>query len=550
MQYASVCLFVDRARLVDNGFQLHRGNAAAVARLCRALDGMPLALELAAARLAVESIDELMADERGLVVRLERQAPDSRMSSLARSLEWSLEKLDPADLALFQQLAVFSSPFTRDQVLGLAADPASAQETLDRLVRGAMVVRDPESARYRVLATSKEYLDRHSGAADLDERQRRHADLMLRRARDVSPIFRTSRQHYACEILRAEFADYRQAMHWFLSHDALDDATDLLLQLFQFGFNNAIAEVSDWATQLAALIPDDHPRAAEVCGASALAWWSRGQTEAAIEAGQRAVRCAEGNPGASTIWARMALVNALSYAGRMDEVGPNFAAHMDELRRSSEEYWNVLGLGYEGISMMMFGRSDRAQERIEKALSLARRSGNPECLHWALYCLGRLLEPTDPETAMVAFEEAMDAARSVESRLYLGFDLLEWVGVRRRLGDAPNAVVGLLELIDILHSSGNTAQRSQLYCEIARVLADAGEVSAAGVVFLARSGLPHMPKGQHLAEPETALNDRLRELAGAQWPVLQVRAAAMTDSALLTFARARLEALIEPPAAA
>jgi predicted ATPase len=549
-RFEGVQLFLERARRVDRAFRLDAGNSATVGRLCRALDGIPLALELAAARLAVDAIDELVSDERSIVTRLTGADPDDRRSSLFHSLEWSLAQLSAQERALFDALSAFAAPFTREQMLGLAHDRATANESLDHLVRCAIVARDPDSVRFRLLATSRDYVERHTDEATRAQRRERHARLMLDRAREVGPIFRTSRQQYACDLLRSEFSDYRQAMHWFLNHRMIDEGAALLVELFQFGFNNAIAEVNEWAVETSTLIIDQHPLASEVCGAAAMAWWSRGETDEAVDLGERAVRCASSTVGASTIWARTALQNAFAYAGRMAEAVPNHLAQVEELRRSTDPYWNLLGLGFEAISLMMVGRPERARDRVDRALALARKTRNPECQHWALYCLGRLLEPTDPPAASAAFEEAMDAARSVESRLYLGFDLLEWVALRRRLEDLPNAIVGLLELMDILHSSGNSSQLSQLYTEVAQVLAESGQVAEGVVVFLARAGLPHMPKGAHSAEPDTAVGDRLRDLAGSAWPVLEVRAAAMTDEVLMTFARQHLEAVLRQRAAA
>jgi tetratricopeptide (TPR) repeat protein len=320
-----------------------------------------------------------------------------------------------------------------------------------------------------------------------------------------------------------------------------DQGAALLVAIFQFAFNEMLSEVNEWAFQLAALVSDRHPLAPEVCGAAAMAAWSSGDTDAAITLGLRAVDCSAELGGGSTIWARTALQNALGYAGRISEVGPHYMALVDECRRSEDPYWNVLGVGFEAVSLMMVGRLDRARDRIDKALALARRVGNPDCLHWALYCLGRALAPADPEAASAAFQEAMDAVRSVDSRLYLTLDVLEWVAVRRRLGDVPSAVVGLLELQELLHSSGNASQLSQMYAEVAQVLVEMGEVSAASIVFLARSGLPQLPKGIHEAESEADLLKRLRRLGDRDWRVLEVRAVAMTNETLMTFARDQLE---------
>jgi hypothetical protein len=80
-----------------------------------------------------------------------------------------------------------------------------------------------------------------------------------------------------------------------------------------------------------------------------------------------------------------------------------------------------------------------------------------------------------------------------------------------------------------------------MYTEVAQVLVEMGEISAATIVFLARSGLPQLPKGVHEAEPEADLLERLRRLADQDWPVLEVRALAMTNETLMTFARDHLE---------
>jgi predicted ATPase/class 3 adenylate cyclase len=540
-QFESAQMFVERARDVVSGFELDSETAPAVARLCRAVEGLPLGLELGAARLDVDSISELSSAGDNLVQHLERYDSAERADSLGGSLEWSLQQLSLGENELFELLAAFCGPFSREQAREMAGRPDTVDRDLDHLLRCALVSRDPETMRFRLPVTSRQYAHARHGEAAWPAIRERHARLMLGRAVELGAAFLGPDQQATRRSLREEFADHREAMQWFLGREMVDEGAELLVALFQFAFNQFLTEVHGWARQMERLIPDGHPLAAEVCGAAALAAWSSGETEVAVAHGERAITNAGLQVGSSTVWARTALQNAWGYVGRMDKVAPHYLALTEELSRSPEPYWQTLGLGFQAISNWMAGRRDRAEERAARAVALARRLGNPECIHWALYCRGRILEPTDPDAASAAFEEAIDAARSVDSGFYLSLDLLEWAGLKRRLGQRSVAAVALLELLDLLHTSGNSSQLSQMYLEIAHLLADEGDGASGAVVFLGRVGLPQMPKGRHEAEPDSALAERLRVLTAEQWSSYESRAVAMTHDTLMHFARSRLE---------
>jgi hypothetical protein len=118
----------------------------------------------------------------------------------------------------------------------------------------------------------------------------------------------------------------------------------------------------------------------------------------------------------------------------MDALVRQFGVLRDELHATGDPFWQVDALGMEAIGLIMAGRPEAAEERARRALAVARGLGNPDCSQWALHALGRALAPRDPRAASDAFEAAMDAARTVESRFNIGLALVEWVGLRRRLG--------------------------------------------------------------------------------------------------------------------
>jgi len=541
---AAVDLFVDCARSVDPSFAVDRGNAQVVAGLCRALDGMPLALELAAARLSVESIQDLARDGAALIDRL-GPTPGGRGLSMRSVVDWSYQRLRPDDQRLLQRLSVFAAAFTRDMALAVGRSGAGpTSQAFDRLLRSSFVVRDAvHQYRFRLLDSAREHARAKlpPGAAyDLD---RRHAELMLGRARVYGPMIRTGEEASASEVLAADFSEYRRAMTWYLREDRVDEAAEMLVEIFQFCHFQLLAEAHAWALDLASRIPADHPLTGDVGGAAALAAWFGGDTDRAVQLGLGAVDSAASGDR-PPYWARLALVDALGYAGRMEELSQHFIALVREQRTSPEPFWQINALGYEALSFLMFGRSADAEQRVDRALALARQLGNPDCRHWALYCHARVLAPHDPERACVAYEEAMAATRSVGSDWNLSLDLVEWAGLKRQLGDPGAAAVGLLELLDLLGGSGNRSQLSPTLRQTAEVLAAAGMQEAASLVLLSRAGLPQMPKGPPEETSEDALSSHLRAAVGGDWSRLEIQARSMAEHDLIRYCKEALSAMI------
>lgn len=541
----SVQLFVDRAHSSDPHFAVTDNNAGALATLCRALDGLPLALELAAARLDVETLDDLVDDLPSLFARLETSAvAATHGTSVLVPLRWNLSRLTASELALFQRLAVFAGPFTRDMALRMAAEPTEAHRDLDRLVRTSVVVRDqamPE--RFRLLSSARGMARSDVGPGDWDAWRGQHAELMVERSERHGSLLHTDREREAVEALRADFLDLHDAMTFLLERDAVVPAARMVVALFQFALFQPRPEVYRWAETVADRIDDRDPYAAEVLGAAAVAAWFGGDTERALVVGSRAVVVAT-DQGGSTVWARTALVDALSYANRLGDVPTHFDALTDELRCSDDPFWRINGLGFEALSHSLFGRAGAAAACAERALALARQLGNPDCTQWALFSLGRVLAPRDPEAACAAFEQAMEAAREVESRFNIGLSLVEWVRLKRRHRDVRNAVAGCIDLLDMLAVSGNRSQLSQILRESGLVLAEAGRLELAAVVLLSRQGLPEMPSAPHEVADDEAQLTELRRTLGDAWPQVSIRAKAIAEHELISSCGAELADLI------
>jgi predicted ATPase len=185
MRYGAVRLFVDRAAAAAPEFALDEENAADVARICLRLDGLPLALELAAGRLAAlgpAAIAERL-DDRFRVLRTDSHVSPTRQHTLTATLDWSHELLEPDERTLFRRLGVFAGGFDLEAVESVCAggglDGATIADVLARVVEKSLVATDASSSRdrrYRLLETVRLYArDRLGEAGETSEVASRHA---------------------------------------------------------------------------------------------------------------------------------------------------------------------------------------------------------------------------------------------------------------------------------------------------------------------------------------------------------------------------------------
>jgi predicted ATPase/DNA-binding CsgD family transcriptional regulator len=225
----AVALFVDRASRVRPWFTLDATNEAAVRTLCRRLDGIPLALELAAAWLSTLTPAQIAAgldDRFALLVRGSRSAA-RRQQTLAASIDWSHNLLDEADRVVFRRLGAFKGGFTLDAARAVCADgPGGAVAESDvlaalgRLVdKSLVVVEERESeARYRLLETIRQYaVDKLVTAGEQEAASDRHLDHFLALGEVTEPELEGPRQDATLDWVEAEHDNLRAALDWGLA---------------------------------------------------------------------------------------------------------------------------------------------------------------------------------------------------------------------------------------------------------------------------------------------------------------------------------------------
>ena len=256
MASPAVALFVDRARAVRPDFALTEANAAAVVAICRRLDGLPLAIELAAARTR-------LLDPGALLDRLSRSldalgtgAVDlpERQRTLRATVEWSVGLLDDAERSLLEIMAIFTGGWTVEaaaEVAGLEED--RALDLTEALARHSLVQPDrtEHGPRVRMLETIREFVaERLAARPDAAEVARRHAGYYRALAEQADRLLRGAGQREWAERLQAEAGNLAAAVRWYLAHDR-EPLPHLLRVLWLFWeLRDHLGEVRTWVGQL------------------------------------------------------------------------------------------------------------------------------------------------------------------------------------------------------------------------------------------------------------------------------------------------------------
>lgn len=261
LDYPASRLFIDRAQAVAPTFRLTAENAAAVAQICHQLDGIPLALELAAARVGamrVEQVAERLHDRFTLLTRSRRTAL-LRHQTLRSLIDWSHELLSEPERVLWRRLSQFAGGWTLAAAEAVCSAPpvlrGDVLELLTHLVEKSLVVLDTQSdaPRYRLLETIREYgLEKLQAADELQSTRGRHLHHFVDLAETIRPMLTRQDQlrgHAQAEI---ELDNLRVALHWSLSSGQPELGLRLFSSLTRFWYKNLLwKEMVGWQERLA-----------------------------------------------------------------------------------------------------------------------------------------------------------------------------------------------------------------------------------------------------------------------------------------------------------
>jgi predicted ATPase len=379
----AVALFVDRARAVRPGFALTEGNAGAVAEICRRLEGLPLAIELAAARTRLLDPPALLDRLVSSLDALGSGAVDlpARQRTLRATVEWSVGLLEDPERSLLEVAAVFTGGWTIQAVAQVAGlDEDRALELSEALARHSLVYLDSTGlgSRTRMLETVREFMaERLAARPDAAEVGRRHAGYYRALAEQADRLLRSPGESEEQEQLQAEAGNLAAAVRWYLAHDR-GPLPHLFRVLWLFWTQQDLErEAWPWAEQLLPAAGALDPQAqAELAWVAVVLAVDTGHDAAALAARQRLAPLLAGisDPFLRAL-AQLAMAWTLPIADDFDEALREAAASLEELRGQDEPVFMGMAAFTVGSVQTALGRYDDALPRLREARDLAERAG-------------------------------------------------------------------------------------------------------------------------------------------------------------------------------
>ena len=442
-------LLCDRARAVEASFALTDANAASIAAVCRRLDGIPLALELAGARLRALSPEALAArlDRRFELLTGGSHDEGGRHHTLQAVVEWSYTMLTDAEARLFERLSTFAGAFPLEAAEEVGAGPPlEAHEVagvLAELVDKSMVVVERRGGRlrYRLLDTLRAYgVRRLEETGQLDRRRAVHADVHVARSEELATRLRGPDERDAIDELDAVVDDLRVAQAWALATGGTDAALRLPSALHDELVFRPRQEVFEWAEQALAL-PDApaQPAYAAALATAARGQMNRGQLDRARELAEAAQTRAEPESLAA-LWALYVRTTLALYEGRLREVGV-LADHRWKVADAlGQDYHRALAGVSRVLGLRYRGDDDAAVAAAVEARRDADASGNHTARAWALYSSGEALSDSDPEEAIELLQQAVEAAHRVDRGFIEGVALVSLASLCGRSGRTERAL--------------------------------------------------------------------------------------------------------------
>ncbi len=486
----AVRLFIDRARAARPDFELSETNAGSVVELCVRLDGLPLALELAAAR-------SNLLSPRALLERLDsrldllRAAPGSglteRQWTLRGAIEWSYELLEPAEQQLFTSLAVFVGGFTLGAAELVAEQPdLDILEAVEALLRNNLLATKrarSDEPRLGMLETIREYaLDRLAARGDGEAVRRRHADYYVALSEEAEPGLVGAQQREWLERLDAERDNIRAALTWAVDTGEADVGLRIGAALWRYSQLRSLdQEARERLQNLLALGSGSPATRAKAQTMLASLTVNQGDHESArwMLEESLAVHRREGDaPMAATALGLLGW--AALDAGETDSaLALTLEAH-EVARGGTSPYIESASLWQVGVCLAVRGEFDDAVRMIEEAVDLARKLGNARSVGGSKKSLaGIALMRGDHVQAWRLFDESLAIHRSLGDAQGVSHSLSHLAFLALEAGDLERSRDLVSEALAIERESGPNLWVANALEMSARLAATDGEPTLA-----------------------------------------------------------------------
>jgi predicted ATPase/DNA-binding CsgD family transcriptional regulator len=495
-QYGAVTLFLQRAQAMQRDFRLTEENARAIAAICARLDGLPLAIELAAAHSKLLSLPVLLARLEKPLDVLTRGGPDRpvRQQTLRNTIKWSYDLLSPEEQRLFRRLAVFAGGCTLEAAEAVCTAPdemaSPVIEAAASLVDKSLlqpVKQESEEGQMLMMETLREYaLERLAACGELERTRDAHAAYYLALAEQAEQGLLDTRRRRWLERLEREQANLRAALEWLLERQGIEAALRLAGALRQFWFlRGYLSEGRNFVEQAVAASREDgmsvsaQVRAKALYAAGWLSYWQfdheRGRllAEESLEIYRQ-------------IGDRRSMADALRLLGTIenslhDSAGDAFLEESLQLYREVGDRVSIATVLLTlGAQAHYRGEFARVQELCGESLALSRGLDeswnialNLLFLGWASYCQGAYA------AARRLSEESVALLRTLGNPGYTAHALTILAHIATALGEETTATALLEEALALGKQGGSREDMARTLCALGRLALRQGQMAQA-----------------------------------------------------------------------
>jgi predicted ATPase/DNA-binding CsgD family transcriptional regulator/DNA-binding XRE family transcriptional regulator len=507
----AVALFVERAREIRPGFALTQETTPLVADICRRLDGLPLAIELAAARLKLFSLPVLKVrlEHRLQLLTGGPQDLPKRQQTLRNTLEWSYDLLSETEQQLFRALSVFVGGCTLEAVEGVShalphMEDVSILDGITSLLDKHMLYQVPQSGeetderRFFMLETIREYgLACLSACGEMERTRRAHAQYYVRLAEEAETHLFGAEQMHWLHLLERERDNLRTALGWSVEQPdgALDEGTmprremalRLAAALVHFSVVYwSIDEGRAWLERVLAS-SEGAPvlvRIKALSGAGWLAFHQSDMDEAAILFGKCLKLYQEAKEIRKTPGMMSAMPWLISWLALQRDNNPLARALLEESRTNAREMGDKRTFAYLllflGLVAIEQGAYVEARSCLEESLARFKEMQNDEEIVWSFFHLGRVLfAQGEKALASTLVEEGLAVARKTKYKIASAIGLYLLGRFAFVQGDVTKARLRLAESLDLLRSVGERHRAAHVLSYLAKIALLEGNESEA-----------------------------------------------------------------------
>jgi predicted ATPase/class 3 adenylate cyclase len=533
---SAAALFTERATAIAPGNSLAGAEeAAAVVEICRRLDGIPLAIELAASRLQSMTVSELRErlDDRFRLLVGSRRGLE-RHQTLRHAVQWSYDLLDDAEASLLQRCSVFAGGFDLAAACAVSGvgDEYEVVDLLDSLVRKSLVAADPASGhtRFTMLETIRQFAEdrlTYSGAAE--ENRAIHARFFARQGSAMLDVWDGPRQREVYDWLTAELANLRAAFRWAADRGELDTSAAIAFSAGYLGFWIEQVEPIGWAEELLPLANAvQHPRLAQLYAISAYCFVA-GRSEVSVlfcDAAATAVDSGRFDtiPYEFDAW----LGGAYLAVGKPADW---IALCRNIINRAPGSYVRTRSALV--LALTICGEHEEALAISEGLLAAADTTDNPQLACISLLASGMGYRNTNPGAAYEILQRGLELARSSGNSWAESHLAVTLARLAARLEDSVVAFDLLALAIRKFHDSGSFSLLSSPLAILAGVLDRLGHYEPAATINAFASNPWTISANAEL----DATNTHLREVLGdVDYVALSRAGERMTNAVIATYA--------------